>query len=320
MEVGKDGGESAVLFPGQGSQYPGMGCALYERSAGVREIFDRASALLGWDLWELCARGPEEELRETSRSQPAIFTLSYAMWELLHDAGWEPKVAAGHSVGEFTALAAAGGLPFEDGLRLVAKRGELMARASISKPGAMLAVLGAPTEAVEERVRTLQQLGIIGIANYNCPGQVVVSLERRLLKQAEDELAPLARRVVELPVSGAFHSSLMAEAQERFAEFLSQGDLRFKEPRIPILLNATLAPSRDPGEIKGALIAQMTSPIRWQQAVSHLIRSGIKVFVEVGPKDVLTKLARRIDRSCLALAADGRDPQEVIGGLGLGVR
>lgn len=320
MEVGKDKGESAVLFPGQGSQYPGMGQDLYERDGRVRGIFRRASALLGWDLWELCVRGPEEELRETSRSQPAIFTLSYAMYELLHDAGWEPEMVAGHSVGEFTALAAAGGLSFEEGLRAVAKRGELMAQASRVRPGAMLALLGAETEAVEEGVQALKRFGVIEIANYNCPGQVVVSLERRLLKQAKGELAPLAKRVVELPVSGAFHSPLMAEAQEGFARFLSVEECHFRPPRIPILLSATLAPSRDPLEIKEALIAQMTSPIRWQQAIIQMIRSGFRIFIEVGPKDVLTRLVKRIDRSCLALATDGRGPQEIIGALGSGVR
>ncbi|MFQ6034112.1 MAG: ACP S-malonyltransferase [Candidatus Bipolaricaulia bacterium] len=311
---------AAALFPGQGSQYLGMGQALYERSARVREVFEWASELLGWDLFELCARGPEEELRETSRSQPAIFTLSYAMYELLHDAGWEPAMVAGHSVGEFTALAAAGGLSFEEGLRAVAKRGELMAQAGAKRPGAMLAVLGAATEAVEEKVKTLQQSGVIAIANYNCPGQVVVSLERELLAQARRELTPLAKKVVELPVSGAFHSRLMAEAQARFAEFLAQAGLSFERPRVPILLNATLAPSRDPVEIKEALIAQMTEPVRWQQSVLQLIRSGVGIFIEVGPKDVLTKLVRRIERNCLALAADGHDPRKVIAALGSEVR
>lgn len=318
--MSKEIARSAAIFSGQGSQYPGMGQHLYERSDGVKEIFKKASDILGWDLWELCARGPEEELSETSRSQPAIFALSYAMYRLLRDNGWRPDIVAGHSLGEFTALAAAGGLSFEDGLRTVAKRGELMARASRERPGAMLAVLGAATEAVEEKVKTLQQLGVIAIANYNCPGQVVLALERELLEQAKDELTPLAKKVVELPVSGAFHSPLMAEAQTRFAEFLAQASLSFKRPRIPILLNATLTPSHDLVEIKEALIAQMTEPVRWQQAVLQLIRSGFRVFIEVGPKDVLTKLVRRIERNCLALATDGHDPQRVIAALGLEVR
>jgi [acyl-carrier-protein] S-malonyltransferase len=312
--------KGAALFPGQGSQYTGMGQSLYERFAQVREVFLRASELLGWDLWGLCVEGPEEELRTTDRAQPAIFTLSYAMYGLLHDLGWEPEVMAGHSVGELAALTAAGGLSFEDGLRAVAIRGELMAQASRTQPGTMLALLGAVTEAVEGQIQSLKRLGVIEIANYNCPGQVVVSLERRLLAQAKQELAPLAKRVVELPVSGAFHSRLMAEAQERFAEFLSQGDLHFREPRVPILLSATLAPSRDPLEIREALITQITSPIRWEQMVAQMIRSGVRTFIEVGPKDVLTKLVKRIDRNCLALATDGRDPREVIEALGLEVR
>lgn len=315
MGINNDRWKSAALFPGQGSQYPGMGRWLYERSAEVREIFNRASRVLSWDLWGLCAEGSAGELRETSRSQPAIFTLSYAMYELVHDAGWKPGIVAGHSLGEFTALAAAGALPFEDCLRVVAKRGELMAEASRAAPGGMLAVLGAETEAVEEKVRCLNKWGVIEVANYNCPGQVVVSLERGLLEQARVQLLPLASRVVELPVSGAFHSSLMAEAREAFARFLSQEGFRFNRPEVPILLNATLAPSVDPLEIEEALILQMTSPIRWQGIVSRLIRAGVRAFVEVGPKDVLTKLVKRIDRGCLALAADGRDPLEVLGAL-----
>jgi len=302
--------KSAGLFPGQGSQYPGMGRALYGRFAPVRELFQRAGELLGWDLWGLCEGGPEERLRETHRSQPAIYTLSYATYKLLREAGWEPEMVAGHSVGEFAALAAAGGLSFEEGLRVVAKRAELMAQAAARNPGAMLAVLGAPTEAVEERVKALQRWGVIEVANYNCPGQVVVSLERGLLERAREELAALAGKVVELPVSGAFHSPLMREAQAGFAEFLSQVD--FRRPRIPILLNATLAPSRDPEEIKEALIVQLTGPVRWQQVMEKLLNMGFRTFIEVGPKDVLTKLARRIDRTCRALATDGREPEGVI--------
>lgn len=310
-----NGAKSAALFPGQGSQYLGMGRPLYERSALVRKIFESAFELLGWNLWRLCDRGPEEKLRETSHSQPAIFTLSYAMYRLLDDASWKPDVLAGHSVGEFTALAASGALPFEDCLQVVAKRGELMADQSRIKPGAMLAVLGARTEAVEEKVRSLQGWGVIEIANYNCPGQVVVSLERGLQERAKHEFLSLAKRVVDLPVSGAFHSSLMREAQEKLAQFLSQGGFPFKRPRVPILLGARLAPSRDPGEIKEALITQMSAPVRWQQSVTQMLRSGVRVFVEVGPKDVLTKLVKRVDRRCLALAADGRELQEVIGAL-----
>jgi len=310
---------SAALFPGQGAQYIGMGQSLHERFAQIRGVFRRASELLGWDLWELCMEGPEEELRETDRAQPAIFTLSYAMYGLLRDLGWEPEMMAGHSVGELAALTAAGGLPFEDGLRAVAIRGKLMAQASRAQPGTMLALLGAATEAVEGRIRSLKRLGVIEIANYNCPGQVVISLERRLLEQAKQVFSSLAKRVVELPVSGAFHSPLMAEAQKGFAEFLSREDLRFREPRVPILLSATLALSRDPLEIREALIAQITSPIRWEQMMAQMIRSGVRTFIEVGPKDVLTRLVKRSDRDCQALATDGRDPREIIKALRLGV-
>jgi len=293
-----------------------MGQYLGARYARVREIFAQASELLGWDLEGLCVRGPEEELQETDRSQPAIFTLSCAMYELLHDMGWEPGIVAGHSVGEFAALVAAGGLSFADGLRAVAKRGELMAQAARERPGAMLAVLGAATEAVEDKVKLLQRWGIVEVANYNCPGQVIISLERGLLERARAELAPVAKKLVVLPVSGAFHSRLMEEARERFAQFLARAGLDFKRPRIPILLNATLTPSRDPEEIREALIKQITAPVRWHQVVLNLIQLGIRSFVEVGPKDVLTRLVRRIDQDLRALASDGREPREVVAALG----
>lgn len=311
---------SVAIFPGQGSQYPGMGRHLYERCGRVKETFDRASDVLGWELWRLCEQGTEEELNDTSHSQPAIFTLSYAIYQLLREGGWRPDIVAGHSLGEFTAAVAAGALSFEDGGRAVAERGRLMAQAASRRPGAMLAVLGADQRMVEERVAVLRRGGLVQIANYNCPGQLVVSLEKKLLKPAKRELGSIAKKVVELPVSGGFHSPLMAEAQAGFAEFLAQAGLSFKRPRVPILLSATLAPSRDPVEIKDALIMQITSPVRWEQMVARMVHLGIEATIEVGPKDVLTKLVRRIDRGPLALATDGRDPQEVIWALGLGVR
>lgn len=306
---GKETVLTAAIFPGQGSQYPRMGQP-YERFAEVREVFARASDVLGWDVWKLCACGAEAELNETSRAQPAIFVLSYALYRLLEDRGWRPDIVAGHSLGEFTAATAAGALSFEDGLRTVAERGKLMAEEAKRKPGMMLALLGACEEELQETISTLRGLGIIAPANYNCPGQVVLALERGLLETARSTLTPIAKRVVELPVSGGFHSPLMEEAKKKFSHFLTSIPLR--EPEIPILLNVTLAPSRDPAEIKQALVAQMTAPVRWQEAVERMVGQGVRTFAEVGPKDVLARLVQRIDRRCDVIVTDGGDPQEIV--------
>lgn len=307
---------NAAVFPGQGSQVLGMGRSLGERSAEAREAFDTASAVLGWDLWDLCTRGPAEGLSDTSRSQPAIFTVSHIMFRLLADHGWQPDLVTGHSLGEFTAAVAAGALSFQDGLRTVAERGRFMARAAARNPGAMLALLGVRCEELPRALADLGRLGMIAPANYNCPGQVVVALERKVLEAAKRELAPLAKRVVELPVSGGFHSPLMEEAQREFARFLAQ--VPIQRPRTPILLNVRLAVSYDPTEIRDGLVAQMTAPVRWEEAVQRMTALGVGSFVEVGPRDVLTGLVRRIAPQCRAVATDGRDPQEVVSELGRG--
>lgn len=179
----------------------------------------------------------------------------------------------------------------------------------------MLAVLGAETQTVEESVQALKGLGLVQIANYNCPGQVVISLERRWLRLAKSELGSIAKKVVELPVSGAFHSPLMAEAKEGFSKFLTGIPLR--ESQIPILLNATLTPSLDSVEIKEALVKQITNPVRWQQVVTQMISWGVNTFVEVGPKDVLAQLVKRIARDCHVVVTNGRNPQEIIDRLGV---
>ena len=299
---------SAALFPGQGSQYPGMGQGLPSRRE-VRRLFETASEILGWDLWELCTHGDAGELNDTRRAQPAIFTLSYAVFRVLSDSGWGPDIVAGHSLGEFTAATAAGALAFADGLRAVAERGRLMAQAASARPGTMLALLGVAEDELGEALAELSRWGTIAPANYNCPGQVVVALERGLLERAKVELGSIAKRVVELPVSGGFHSPLMAEAQAEFALFLER--IPIVRPSLPILLNVPLAPSVDPAEIRRALISQMTAPVRWQEAVARLLSSGVRTFVEVGPKDVLARLMPRIGAECRVIVTDGRDLQEI---------
>jgi len=305
---------SAAVFPGQGSQYPGMGRRLYAGSAAVRQFFDTAADVLGWDLWDLCAGGAEGDLNETSRSQPAIYTLSYAVFRLLLDHGWQPDIVAGHSLGEFSAAAAAGVFTFQDGLRTVAERGRLMAQAAQRKPGTMLALLGVREDELREALAELGNSGVIAPANYNCPGQVVIALERKLLDHAKTRLGSIAKKVVELPVSGGFHSSLMEEAQIAFSKFLAE--IPVERPCIPLLLSVTLAASSDPMEIRKALTEQMTSPVRWQEAVEHMISREVTTFVEVGPKDVLTGLIRRIARDHRVVVTDGREPQEIVSELG----
>jgi len=301
---------TAAIYPGQGSQYPGMGRRLYETCAEARRLFAVAADVLGWNLWELCARGAEGELNHTSRSQPAIFTVSYAVHQALLDHGWRPDIVAGHSLGEFTAATAAGVLSFEDGLRAVAARGHLMAQASQRKPGTMLALLGVRENELEEVLAELKRSGVIQPANYNCPGQVVISLEREILTQAKTKLGAVAKKVVELPVSGGFHSPLMEEARLEFSRLLAEIPMAF--PQIPLFLNVPLATSDDPAEIRHALTDQMTSPVRWQQSVEHLVSLGVSTFVEVGPKDVLAGLVRRIAPHSWVTSTDGRDPPEVV--------
>ncbi len=305
---------TAAIFPGQGSQYPGMGHRLGPRSAALREVLDAASEVVGEDLWVLCTQGGEEALTDTRRSQPAIFAVSYAMFRALADHGWQPDCVAGHSLGEFTAAVAAGALAFSDGLRAVAERGRVMAQAAGQNPGTMLALLGVRREELSQALAGLRRRGMIAPANYNCPGQVVVALERSLLEQAKRALAPLAKRVIELPVRGGFHSPLMEEAQREFARFLAQVPIH--RPHVPILLNVRLAVSYDPTEIRDGLVAQMTAPVQWEEAVRRMTALGVDAFVEVGPKDVLTGLVRRIAPQCRALATDGRDLQELMSELG----
>jgi [acyl-carrier-protein] S-malonyltransferase len=291
-----------------------MGRPLYAGSAEVRDLFALASDVLGWDLWDLCARGADAELNDTSRAQPAIFTLSYAMFRLLGDRGWRPDIVAGHSLGEFTAAAAAGVFSFQDGLRTVAERGRLMAQAAQRNPGTMLALLGAREDELREALAELKRSGVIEPANHNCPGQVVLSLERGLLDEAKVRLGPIAKKVVELPVSGAFHSALMDEARVAFSRFLAE--IPVERPRIPLLLSVLGVASSDPEEIRNALADQMTSPVRWQAMVEHMAAQGVTTFVEIGPKDVLSGLIRRIAREVRVVPTDGRDLPAIVSQLG----
>lgn len=291
----------------------GMGHDLYESAEAARAVFDQADEKLGFSLSKLCFEGPEDALTDTVNQQPSLFTVSLAIWRTMMARNWSPPdyaagsqaYVAGHSLGEFSALTAAGSLTFADGLALVRRRGELMKQAGEQQPGAMAAVLGldVPTmaeicaEAREQIERPVQ------VANDNCPGQVVVSGDSEALVAAmrlAEEAG--ARRVVRLPISIAAHSPLMAPAAEEFAAAVDETS--FAAPKIPVIGNVTGRPLTDPDSIRAELKAQLTSPVAWTSSMEYLLNQGVDTVVEVGPGQVLLNLMKRIDRSAKRIKPD----------------
>jgi len=292
--------ETVVLLPGQGSQEVGMGRELAEASPEAAAVFRRADEVLGFPLSELCAEGPEEELTRTENAQPAILAHSYAVWTALPPEVRESTVAAaGHSLGEFTAYLSAGALAFEDALRLVRRRGELMAR---SREGTMAAVLGLDDETVEALCR--EEDGVVVAANFNAPGQVVLSGEVEAVERTGERATGAgAKRVIPLDVSGAFHSPLMEVAREGLAEALEGVELG--DPAFPVVANATGEAVTDGERARELLVRQLTSPVRWSACVERLAGFGADRWLELGPGRVLRGLARRIDRSLLVRSIGG---------------
>lgn len=294
---------TALVFPGQGSQEVGMGRDLAATYATARQVYERADAILGMDLSRLCFEGPKEELDDTINTQPALFVTSLALLEALRTGGklpgaGAPEVAmvAGHSLGELTALVAAGAMEFADGLRLVHERGRLMKQAGEQNPGGMAAVLKADDADVEKACREASaQVGQpVQIANYNSPGQVVISGHREALDRATSLLqAQGIRRIIPLAVSIAAHSPLMAVVMKEFRAAVDATPLRI--PRVPVVANISARPLLDVGEIRDELAGQLTWPVRWVASVQWMVEQGVNRFLEVGPKDVLTKLIKRID-------------------------
>lgn len=285
--------ELAALFPGQGSQHIGMGAELALAYPRARAVFERADEALGWALSRLCWEGPAEELVQTQNAQPAILVHSYAVWSVLEERLAESvRCAAGHSLGEFTAYAAAGALRLEDAVRLVMRRGELMAE---SREGTMSALVGLDDVVVEELCRHVtSDVGTVVPANYNSPGQIVISGDVNAVARAE-ELARArgARMVRRLQVSGAFHSPLMSSAEEGLRAELDRVD--FGHPRFPVISNVTAGPVTDSATARQTLVSQLTAPVRWTDSVRYMAHQYTREFIEMGPGKVLTGLLRRIE-------------------------
>ncbi|MDP6460147.1 MAG: ACP S-malonyltransferase, partial [Gemmatimonadota bacterium] len=286
--------KAAFLFPGQGAQYVGMGAALAAEYPAARAVFDRASEVLGFDLAALCADGPEDALRETRNTQPALFVKSFAAWEVVRGVV-RADFVAGHSLGEYSALAVAGAVSFEDGLRAVRRRGELMWESGVKRPGTMAAVLGMSGDAVENLCAEASAAGVVQPANLNCPGQVVISGSVPGVERAV-ELAPEhgAKRAMRLNVSGAFHSELMEDARDELAAFLDGIEIR--DAAIPVVANVSAKPVTEAAQIRRNLVDQMTSPVRWEESMRFLLEAGVEVFTEIGAGRVLRGLLRSVDR------------------------
>ncbi len=283
----------AFVFPGQGAQFPGMGKDLYEHNPEARAMFDKADEILGFSITALMFNGTDEDLRQTKVTQPAIFLHSVALAKSLGNE-FTPAMTAGHSLGEFSALVAAGALSFEDGLKLVAARAMAMQKACELKSSTMAAVLALPDEKVEEICDSID--GIVVCANYNCPGQIVISGEIDAIDQAcAKALEAGAKRALKLKVGGAFHSPCMEPARTELAAAIEA--TKFSTPVCPVYQNVDAKPHTDPAEIKANLVAQLTAPVRWTQSVKNMIADGATEFVELGPGKVLQGLVAKIDRS-----------------------
>lgn len=284
----------AYVFPGQGAQFTGMGKDLYDNNTEARRLMERADEVLGFPITEIMFNGSEEDLKQTKVTQPAVFLHSVVL--ALTDPGFSPDMTAGHSLGEFSALVTAGALSFEQGLRLVSARAQAMQKACEMQPSTMAAVLALPDAKVEEICDEVD--GCVAPANYNCPGQVVISGTVEAIDDACSRLLEAgAKRALKLKVGGAFHSPLMEPARQELAKAI--GETVFSTPRCPVYQNFDARPHTDPEEIKQNLIRQLTAPVRWTQSVQQMLADGATEFVELGPGNVLQGLIKKIDRKAI---------------------
>jgi [acyl-carrier-protein] S-malonyltransferase len=283
----------AYIFPGQGAQFTGMGKDLYEKYPLAQELFEKANKILGFSITDIMFEGTADQLKQTNVTQPAIFLHSVIMAKVLGNY-FKPEMVAGHSLGEFSALVANGVLSFEDGLKLVSKRAEAMQKVCELTKGTMAAVLGLDDKIVENTCNEID--GIVVPANYNCPGQLVISGEIEAINKACDVMKEKgAKRALVLPVGGAFHSPLMEPAREELAKAIKS--ITFNEPTCPIYQNVTAKAVISASEIQKNLIAQLTAPVKWTQTIQQMITDGATEFTEVGPGKVLQGLMRKIDRN-----------------------
>jgi [acyl-carrier-protein] S-malonyltransferase len=289
----------AYVFPGQGAQFSGMGLELYNQSVIAKELFDSANSILGFEITETMFNGSAEDLKQTKVTQPAIFLHSVILAKMLGD-NFKPEMVAGHSLGEFSALVSTGVISFEDGLKLVSKRATAMQKACDIQKSTMAAVLGLEDSIVEKVCDSIE--GVVVAANYNCPGQLVISGEINAINEACEKLKENGdRRALVLPVGGAFHSPLMNPAKEELEKAIN--NTIFHKPSCPIYQNVTASAVMDENEIKNNLISQLTSPVRWTHTIQQMIDDGASEFIEVGPGKVLQGLVRKINRESVVSSA-----------------
>ncbi len=282
----------AFVFPGQGAQFVGMGKDLYENSTEAKELFEKANEILGFRITDLMFEGTDEDLKQTKVTQPAIFLHSVLLAKTLGE-DFKPEMVAGHSLGEFSALVAAGAMSFEDGLKLVSQRALAMQKACEAEPSTMAAIVGMEDAIVEEVCGSIED--VVVAANYNCPGQLVISGTFAGIDKACEILTKKgAKRAIKLPVGGAFHSPLMEPARAELAAAIEA--TTFNAPVCPVYQNVSASPFTDPSQIKENLVAQLTAPVKWTQTVQNMISDGASSFTEVGPGKVLQGLVKKVDR------------------------